>query len=374
MTTEPNWASTLSPQHLHLFGNVARYDAVARTADTLGVGRLLASSVGRSGKDLCAWIGRAVVFGFLFGFAVAAPAERVSNQGAPMRFAQSAAPVSEGAAEQTPQPNIPKAGAPGNGAEVAERPATDAICEAIAAAAARNDLPLAYLIRLIWQESRFDPSAISSKGARGIAQFMPETATWRGLNNPFDPVEAIPKAARLLNDLRREFGNLGLAAAAYNAGPQRVRQWLAGRQGLPRETQHYVRFITGQPAEEWTSSTAATATLETPPDIPCPPDEAQLAMAPASRRAVPTGPEPRFAWGVQLLGSPSRVLAMAAWSQLQRKYRALLGGQEPLIIETKLSGAGAWFRVRVAANGLETANALCARLRGAGASCLVQRN
>jgi hypothetical protein len=65
---------------------------------------------------------------------------------------------------------------------------------------------------------------------------MPATARWRGLADPFDPLEAIAQTAKLLRDLRREFGNLGLAAAAYNAGPGRVRDWLAGRRGLPRET------------------------------------------------------------------------------------------------------------------------------------------
>ena len=77
---------------------------------------------------------------------------------------------------------------------------------------------------------------MSRAGAQGVAQFMPATARWRGLADPFDPVEAIAKSAKLLRDLRRDFGNLGLAAAAYNAGPARVRDWLAGRRGLPRET------------------------------------------------------------------------------------------------------------------------------------------
>jgi hypothetical protein len=65
---------------------------------------------------------------------------------------------------------------------------------------------------LIWQESRFDPAAVSRAGAQGVAQFMPATANWRGLSNPFDPVEAIAQSAKLLRDLRREFGNLGLAS------------------------------------------------------------------------------------------------------------------------------------------------------------------
>src|SRR6202048_1524701 len=110
---------------------------------------------------------------------------------------------------------------------------TDTICNALAVAAAQNDLPADFFARLIWQESRFDPAAVSRAGAQGVAQFMPATANWRGLANPFDPLEAIAESAKLLRDLRREFGNLGLAAAAYNAGSGRVHDWLAGRRELP---------------------------------------------------------------------------------------------------------------------------------------------
>jgi len=86
------------------------------------------------------------------------------------------------------------------------------ICDAIAAAGTENDLPVDFFARLIWQESRFDPTAVSRAGAQGVAQFMPATANARGLADPFDPIEAIAHSA--LRDLRREFGNLGLAAAA----------------------------------------------------------------------------------------------------------------------------------------------------------------
>ena len=71
--------------------------------------------------------------------------------------------------------------------------------------------------------------AVSAKGAQGIAQFMPQTADFRGLADPFDPIEALHNSASYLRDLRERFGNLGLAAAGYNAGPGRVSAWLAGR-------------------------------------------------------------------------------------------------------------------------------------------------
>lgn len=118
-------------------------------------------------------------------------------------------------------------------------------------AAKAHLIPVDYFKRLIRQESGFDRHAVSPVGAQGIAQFMPGTAAERGLRNPFDPSEALPKSAALLRDLWGEFGNAGLAAAAYNAGPARVRDWLAGRRGLPLETVHYVRAITGRGAEHW---------------------------------------------------------------------------------------------------------------------------
>jgi hypothetical protein len=59
-----------------------------------------------------------------------------------------------------------------------------------------------------------------------------------------------------LNEFKQHFGNLGLAAAAYNAGPERVRRWLAGEARLPQETLNYVRIVTGREAADWTGSNA----------------------------------------------------------------------------------------------------------------------
>src|SRR5204862_4916557 len=104
--------------------------------------------------------------------------------------------------------------------------------------------PVGFMTRVIWRESSFRAAAISPAGAEGIAQFMPATAQERGLADPFDPEQAIPKAARLLADLRRQFGSLGVAAAAYNAGPARVASWRRGEGELPAVTRAYVRFVT----------------------------------------------------------------------------------------------------------------------------------
>ncbi len=71
-------------------------------------------------------------------------------------------------------------------------------------------------------ESNFNPFASSPAGAQGIAQFIPSTASAYGLNDPFDPVEAIDAQAHLMSDLIRQFGSPQLALAAYNAGPAPV--------------------------------------------------------------------------------------------------------------------------------------------------------
>jgi hypothetical protein len=80
---------------------------------------------------------------------------------------------------------------------------------------------------------------------------MPATAAEHKLIEPFNPDEALPKSAEFLAQLRDQFGNLGLAAAAYNAGPKRVQDYLAGIRELPTETRRYVMAITGKLVQAW---------------------------------------------------------------------------------------------------------------------------
>jgi hypothetical protein len=143
------------------------------------------------------------------------------------------------------------------------------VCDTLAVAAQRHNLPVPFFIRLIWQESRFNPRAISPVGAQGMAQFMPATAAAMGIKNPFDPLEALRSSAQLLRELVGQFGNLGLAAAAYNAGPQKIVDWLARRGKLPDETRNYVRTITGHPAERWRVTKRGQLALDVPKRAPC---------------------------------------------------------------------------------------------------------
>jgi hypothetical protein len=142
------------------------------------------------------------------------------------------------------------------------------VCEALADAAVDNDLPTPFLIRLIWQESGFNQNAVSPVGAQGVAQFMPATAARMQLDDPFNPLQAVRASAQLLRDLFKQFGNLGLAAAAYNAGPKRVQDWLAKRGKLPDETRNYVQRITGVTPEHWKTQPTAPA-IHVARQVPC---------------------------------------------------------------------------------------------------------
>ncbi len=143
------------------------------------------------------------------------------------------------------------------------------LCNALFTSAQNNNLPIAFFANLIWQESRLRDDAVSSKGALGIAQFMPETAAESGLDDPFDPLQAIPASARLLNELRLEFGNLGFVAAAYNAGARRVAEWLEHRGSLPRETRGYVVSVTGLSVDAWRKIAVADDALTFARPLPC---------------------------------------------------------------------------------------------------------
>src|SRR5947209_5129032 len=104
-------------------------------------------------------------------------------------------------------------GRPAHAGEVVAPPHAD-LCRMVERAAAARQLPVDYLARLLWTESRFDPAATSPAGAQGIAQFMPGTAAEEGLADPRDPAASIDHAAGFLAKLHGNFGNLGLAAAA----------------------------------------------------------------------------------------------------------------------------------------------------------------
>jgi hypothetical protein len=156
--------------------------------------------------------------------------------------------IAVGAAIVFGAPHVSQAAPP---LAVSSGPATQAVCQTVDRVAAVNRLSAAFLTRILWRESRFRSDALSPKGAEGVAQFMPPTALDRGLADPWNPGPAIAAAGRLLAELEARFGNIGLAAAAYNAGIGRVEKWLGAETGLPAETRAYVRSVTGRDIEEW---------------------------------------------------------------------------------------------------------------------------
>jgi len=180
--------------------------------------------------------------------------------------------------EQSPKPEIDTQAPAPVIKTVVFRPMSE-VCDAVKQSAKSNNLPVSFFIRLLHQESGFRPDVVSHAGAQGVAQFMPETASRMGLQNPFDPLQAIPASARLLRQLLAQFGNIGLAAAAYNAGPRRIQDWLVSKNRkskLPEETQGYVRAITGKPVENWKSVAKLVADKRPASLAPCKTDDAEV--------------------------------------------------------------------------------------------------
>ncbi|KAA2237470.1 lytic transglycosylase domain-containing protein [Salinarimonas soli] len=250
-----------------------------------------------------------------------------------------------------------------------------ALCRLIEGSARTHNLPVDFFTRLIWRESSFRVGVVSPAGAQGVAQFMPGTAAERGLADPFDPEQAIAASARFLTELERRFGNHGLAAAAYNGGPNRVANWLAGRDELRAETLAYVRFITGRSADEWAEESrnpAARPEGEAPPATTCLQTTALLRRP--GRDGAGDGPlAPSAPWGVQLAGNFSKDLALASFRRARTSYASLLGDVRPMIIGTRMRSRGTrpFYRIRVPAQTRRAADELCGRIRATGGSCIV---
>lgn len=255
----------------------------------------------------------------------------------------------------------------------AMEPVDQTVCRLIERAAGANGLPIGFFTRIIWRESSFRAGVVSPAGAQGIAQFMPGTAAARGLADPFDPEQAIPKSAHLLADLKHRFGNLGLAAAAYNAGAQRVADWLSGHGGLPRETRNYVQFVTARAAEDWQgsgSSNPAAAAVATDDG-----DETSCLKLTAQLRRSGNAPVEASIWapwGVQLAGNFSKGLALAAFHRAVSRYAGVIGDAKPMIIGRVLRSRGTrpFYQIRLPEATRDAAAAVCHRIQAAGGACI----
>lgn len=248
-------------------------------------------------------------------------------------------------------------------------------CTAIAVFASRERLPAGYFARLIWQESHFDPYALSVAGAQGIAQFMPSTARLRGLQNSFDPAEALAKSARYLRFLADKYGNLGLAAAAYNGGEGRLTRYVNAGGYLPGETRYYVEIITGLPVEAWQQDPPPQPDYrlsKTEPFI-----DACVRMA--ESEAAPTLDRPPSEWrpwGVLLAQDFSQAIAIRRYERAKAAHPKVLGEEKLMLLLARNPSFGPRLRhfAMIGRDTRKDAEALCARLQADGASCIVRKN
>ncbi len=230
-----------------------------------------------------------------------------------------------------------------------------------------------------------------------------------------------------MRDLAQQFGNLGLAAVAYNGGPTRTANWLQGHAELAYETRAYVIAITGRSAEDWAGDarrSTPVAPLSVEPVAPAPTQAvpaappAPVALAPAepmrdeqaresrARDAPKQGPaatclelvavfrqggdrriyepyagppvalSPLAPWGVQLAGDFSKDRALASYARTRQRYAAILNDVNPMVIGTRFRsrGTGAFYRVRVPAATRAAAEELCGRLHKIGGACVVLKS
>ncbi len=247
------------------------------------------------------------------------------------------------------------------------------VCRTIEATAREAGLDPHFFARLLWKESLFDATAVSPKGAQGIAQFMPGTAELRDLADPFNPAEALRASARYLAELAGSLGNIGLAAVAYNGGEARAARFMSRTSGLPAETRDYVQAITGHPAETWRDA---------------PPEKVDLALAREeafeaacirqaegrSIREFKTGPVV-LPWGAVVATNRDRTGAQRQVARLKNRLGPVLAAENVAYVRERRQGLrGVMWFAQVGRETREEAEAYCARVRGAGGDCMVLKN
>ncbi len=247
-------------------------------------------------------------------------------------------------------------------------------CNAIAVFADRHGLDRDFFARLIWQESRFDPNALSHANARGIAQFIPSTAALRGLADPYNPADALEHSAQYLAEMVTRFGNEGMAAIGYNGGEKRATGFLAGG-GLARETIDYVPIITGLTAEDWRDSPPAAPDFrlsQTEPFL-----NACYVMGKKRKLTPLKPPEPLLKpWGVQVAFATSKAQARARVTERTKSCRSLVKGEKTDLVfaKNRVSGRKGYYFAQFGRDTRTAAQKLCNGLRDQGCICLVIRN
>jgi len=249
------------------------------------------------------------------------------------------------------------------------------LCHALETFADRYALDPYFFTRLIWQESRFKPNARSHADAMGIAQFIATTAKARGLEDPFNPAEALDASARYLAELELKFGSLGLAAAAYNAGETAAANFQKQTAGLPNETWKYIQIITGLDARVWRDNAPQDHdfTLKKDQDFQ---DSCQdLAK---TRKLSPTQIfKPQFKkWGVQLAAGKTREAAAVSYKHRARLCKRAIKDRTPDYIysspQVKLRRPS--YVARISFDSRRKATTFCTRLKQYNCACAVYKN
>jgi hypothetical protein len=185
----------------------------------------------------------------------------------------------------------------------------------------------------------------------------------------------LPKSAEFLQDLRRQFGNLGLAAAAYNAGPRRIREWMEGSGPMPSETRAYVQAITGTSVEQWAKGGDSDRKEKTGPTCGAlmavlKRARPNIFVAALEQRVIAGAMQP---WGVILGSNMSRTKMLDRYAALQQRHAAVLAGRDPILLE-RSRGSLPRYQVRIGAETRVAANDLCKRIHMSGGDCIVLRN
>ncbi len=249
------------------------------------------------------------------------------------------------------------------------------LCTALEEFANRYTLNPAFFTRLIWQESRFKPNARSSADAMGIAQFIATTAEARGLDDPFNPAKALDASARYLAELEKEFGNLGLAAAAYNAGETAAANFQKETAGLPNETWKYVQIITGLDAKTWRDAPPEDHdfSLKEGQDF----QNACQDLAKTRTLSPDRDFKPQYKkWGVQIAAGKTRQSVAVNYKNRYRLCKRAIKGRKPDYIysspQVKLRRPS--YVARISFDSRRKANTFCTRLKQYRCYCAVYKN
>lgn len=247
------------------------------------------------------------------------------------------------------------------------------LCQLMETASGTHGLNPHFFARLIWQESRFNPNALSPANAMGIAQFIRSTATKRRLADPYNPADALDRSAQYLAELTTRFGNEGMAAVAYNGGEARATGFLQGK-GLAQETVNYVPIITGLTAEQWRDAPPKAHDMRLSKTEAFRPACHALAK---KRQLTPLRKAPRYKpWGVQMAADRTKSGARAQFKRRTASCRSGVQGEKLDVIYKKhrVAKLKGWYMARISRNSRDAAQSLCNSLRRQGCACAVYKN